>query len=75
MKVVDESDEEWVAAVPKQRVVDDKGRDAYLLCEYDWQGERYEEDFAPTSVRRTGEERTIAELFADEQKRGTTTRA
>eukprot|EP00392_Amoebophrya_sp_AT5.2_P000786 g787.t1 len=75
VKVVDESDEEWVAAVPKQRVVDDKGRDAYLLCEYDWQGERYEEDFAPTSVRRTGEERTIAELFADEQKRGTTTRA
>ena len=45
----------WVEAFPKQRVVDERGRDAFLLAEDQWtDGEVYEQDFMPEHVRRKG---------------------
>ncbi|CAD7945420.1 unnamed protein product [Amoebophrya sp. A120] len=54
---------QWLIGIPKQRVVDESGADAFLLCEYDWHGERFEEDFPPSSVRRAGQKETVADLW------------
>ncbi|CAD7962994.1 unnamed protein product [Amoebophrya sp. A25] len=71
--VVDEEADEaiprWVDGIAKQRVVDETGKDAYILCEYDWEGEKFEEDFGPASVRRKGERDSVAAVWAKENKK------
>lgn len=54
---------DWVIAMPKMRVLDDRGNDAYLSAEYCWKGELFDEDFGPDRVRRCGEETTVWELL------------
>lgn len=60
----------WVAAVPRARIVDSEGRDAYLCAEYDWAGDRFSEDFGPERVRRIWERRTVWETVTSGRRKG-----
>lgn len=53
----------WVDAVPHCRVVDRDGHDTFLHVRYEWDGEFYDEDFAPDQVRKRGSATTISELL------------
>uniref|UniRef100_A0A7S0FXE1 Uncharacterized protein n=1 Tax=Pyrodinium bahamense TaxID=73915 RepID=A0A7S0FXE1_9DINO len=54
--VVDEEsgDSRWVEAVPRSRIVDADGHDAWLSARYNWDGELYDQDFHPGQVRKLG---------------------
>lgn len=67
--VVDEDSGEkrWCPAEPQSRVVDKTGRDAYLCAEYEWDGEYYAQDFGPQHVRRRNSDKTVFELFTQQQ--------
>eukprot|EP00811_Abedinium_folium_P027019 NODE_4044_length_1944_cov_5.801321.p1 GENE.NODE_4044_length_1944_cov_5.801321~~NODE_4044_length_1944_cov_5.801321.p1 ORF type:complete len:543 (-),score=91.26 NODE_4044_length_1944_cov_5.801321:315-1712(-) len=57
----------WVPAIPLDRVVDDKGRDAFLHAEFCWEGQYYTQDFGPTHVRRRGGRCSVMQILEMER--------
>eukprot|EP00811_Abedinium_folium_P035668 NODE_8442_length_1495_cov_6.519006.p2 GENE.NODE_8442_length_1495_cov_6.519006~~NODE_8442_length_1495_cov_6.519006.p2 ORF type:complete len:356 (+),score=54.75 NODE_8442_length_1495_cov_6.519006:127-1194(+) len=56
----------WVEAVPKNRVVDKDGCDAFLGAEYEWEGEFYCQDFGPSHVRGRSSRLTVMQIYENE---------
>lgn len=54
----------WTEGVPQTIVVDGNQNHAFLCVEYEWDGDKYVQDFGPEHVRRRGETDTVYDIFA-----------
>lgn len=60
----DETDKrKWVGGMPRERVMDEKGQDAYLSVEYMWEGELFIQEFPPEHVRQPGRTATVRDFL------------
>merc|ERR1712151_249384 len=64
--VKDEDECGWLLGKPQSRVTDAHGHDAYLCVEYNWDGDDYQEDFDPKTVRKPGTSQTVWQILMDE---------
>jgi hypothetical protein len=67
----------WVDGVPRQRVLNESGNDAFILVAYEWENETYEQDFSPDQIRKRGATITAREEYHNfvEKQRTTGSRA